>query len=723
MKLVDLGWRNQFPDDAGAEWQRAGAKGAARAAAQLAWAEDQELVHREQHSELLGNAPAALDEGFGAVEAHLLSQHGADTIIPQGSLTPGRYREVLDSGGSIVLREAERWSAAIARRCALMATARSTRVTAWLIRGSEPTGILEAEADSVCVLPLSHSAIVHQPDGVPFDARPGRLVRCEGAPRILSKPLAYSLLFIERRISSKERIGIVSSRALAHPLLRIDMPLDLAKPAEVYGLDGSIHYPDLLTAEWTGLLDSAGEEAVRRWWILSKPMTPVVSPIGQQRCRVEGRFPGGIGVSEVDDIEYVHAGGAVMLLDDDEKLTLLRLLEGTVLDVAPSFENLDLIAWLAAAGLLEISLVEPVQTRFDPSNETERWSITLHVDGADLELRGSGGDIGVAAHFVDLLGGYAPAVARPLASLQLEQHHRGWSVSSTVAWSHSQSLSPLVVRETDLDRTVLSWLDEVSMRMGEPSRLRLHGALIGTEPSWVVIGGSGAGKSTIAISAAARGLTVASDERVSVIEAMNGLKVRGMHHPIRSIAEGDGARYANPHERDLRSMESFDEPTRLLILGGSDGEVVSASWVLAEMLRHVRNLGSVGLSAFNQLISLMSQCLVYVAPVRSIGDLDDLSEMEELDLGDLSASRLVVLASDDATDRKTGLNPAATTFAVGNGCVVWIPGEPQCVVNMEGDLAARWIAVVDGVEDVEVLDYWREQLFDIGLLAGQRDLG
>jgi hypothetical protein len=286
------------------------------------------------------------------VELLSRGEGGEDVRVRATDLPVGHS---LDRNDGFLLHDAGTLSPAVNLLAGRLAVAASSRVAARLLFGSVPFQLEDPPVGDVLVLPLNGSVVLRPPDAPPIEVEAGHLVRCDGWPRVHTHPAVCTLLLgVEALVGPVLRTAL-TERAAHHPLLRLDAPVEIRRPVQVYGIDGEVDYASIVTDALAQVRADAPEEDLRWWWTLGAALPGLGSP-GADLQQVRGRFPGGVGI--VGDTEdgrlLLRASGATLAASTELLPWLAEAIAGEpVACTEPDHAR-------AAGVLLAVGLAEPV---------------------------------------------------------------------------------------------------------------------------------------------------------------------------------------------------------------------------------------------------------------------------------------------------------------------------------------------------------------------------
>jgi hypothetical protein len=251
-----------------------------------------------------------------------------------------------------------------------------------------------------------------------------------------------------------------------------------------------------------------------------------------------------------------------------------------------------------------------------------------------------------------------------------------------------------------------TWIDAASLRFGTPGCLRLHAAAFSEgDRTWLVVGPSGAGKTTLAFEALGRGAAYLSEERVTlaVTPATDVPVVTGLARALR-LRPGAEVPVAIAHDafRRLLFVDQLGGGVRpggspvtdLVLLHEEPWERLDAGGMVRALMELSLNADRIGPSCLADLAVLVSSVQVHQVSARS------LRSVAELDV--TTAERVPVghrwLDADEI--RTAGAVPAVAdgvwTLVIGRSCLIWVPGPPARVLQLSGEGRNLWEAHVTG---------------------------
>ncbi|UDY33961.1 hypothetical protein [Dermatobacter hominis] len=302
---------------------------------------------------------AAYDLGLGLVasrssrvELLATGANGEHIREPAEQLQPGF---TLDRNDGFLVRDAATVSPAINLLAGRMAVAASARVAAWLVFGSIPFQLGNPAVERLLVIPMNGGIVLRPRGAPPIELEAGNAASVDGWPRIHSQPAVCTLFVGVESFSGEVLRSALIERAAHHPLLRLDAPVTIGAPVEVYGVNGLVDYADLVAEAVRRVQSDTSIDELAWWWTLAASL-PAVGTSGAHLERIRGRFPGGVGIAgDTDDGRLLlRTGGATVAVHGDLLPWLTELVAGEVVG-CPEF-----VHRASADVLLRMGVVEPV---------------------------------------------------------------------------------------------------------------------------------------------------------------------------------------------------------------------------------------------------------------------------------------------------------------------------------------------------------------------------
>ncbi len=353
IESVDVGASDHFPSTPTGELNDLSRRAQEVAGSLIGWSEPDATIDVAQLRATYEQCRAAVLAEGGSAVGHVRSHDGMDMIVQADALDADRRRSILNDGGGLLLESAERFSAPLNRMCGHLAVARGARVSALALFGSEPTRVLGPQVRRTLVLAAGSDVVVHPDGGAPFELRAGHCATAEGMPRIVAGPDSFTVLLVESAFTPLHRHSMVLDRAARHPLLRLDAPLELAEPVDVYGSSEPVRYVDLVAGEVDLLLSNSPDDLLEWWWVISRRLPPFAIPGSADRVVVRGRFPGGVGTIENDEHLILKGAGVTFAVPEHHRELLADLLGGDTFECAVEGDRYRSVCNLAAAGAIE----------------------------------------------------------------------------------------------------------------------------------------------------------------------------------------------------------------------------------------------------------------------------------------------------------------------------------------------------------------------------------
>jgi hypothetical protein len=353
-----------------------------------------------------------------------------------------------------------------------------------------------------------------------------------------------------------------------------------------------------------------------------------------------------------------------------------------------------------------------------------RTSVSIEVDGVPLRLQvGRRVPGAVLRELRRAIGGYVTTSAQPSATLAImgRSHLTVASELHLDVPSEHRGHLPFLFepRGFDIDEYTLfavgEWIDAASLLLGGRDQPRLHAAgFAESGRTWIVVGASNAGKTSLALDAVGRGATYLTDERVTVGSEGTKVRVAGLAQPLRirgDLAErrdSPAARFASTAGTDgfrqllfcdqFGSVErGWTEPTDLLVLAEDPPEHPTRSWVVRQLLEQCQDAVRIGPEVLVHLARLVAHTRVHVAVPRSLRSVLEVGAAVLAPTGDdpwLEPAATIRVAGGHGLRIAAGVR----TLVLGDECVVWLPGTHARVLGLTGGAAAWWRALVDGDE-------------------------
>lgn len=345
----------------------------------------------------------------------------------------------------------------------------------------------------------------------------------------------------------------------------------------------------------------------------------------------------------------------------------------------------------------------------------------------------------VAERLVPVLTGYRSASGTSKATLEVRlnqgavllRHHPGTQRLDNVASHERRSGWVGFERKTPITDplyvpfAVDQWISDASLAVAPAGAVRLHAAGFEVDDeTWVVVGDSGAGKSTVALRAMAVGATYLSDERMTV--HCDG-RVTGLRRPVRSRDTHETVRRLvgehQPIGRDafrtlVHAPVADDQPrrcSRLVILSDDVGPGLTRPAVVRSLARSSQDLIREGPNGLVRLCELVAGASVWVRSPRS---LDDLRELGPPSIGPLDEPGTVAELRIAPGHGPPGWEVMTGAIAVlmGEEAVVWVPGPPPSVIGLNSAATDAWRTWARQVTGLSKDDDFHEALAACGVL-------
>ena len=222
--------------------------------------------------------------------------------------------------------------------------------------GSQPARDFMPNIEASYVIPLGGDVIVHPNADAPLEVGAGEVHRVDGFPRIHSNQAGLTIVLVVKGFGPIDRKRALLARASRHPLIRVDVPVDIASSLAVYGVSEPQVYATLLQRAYEEVRNSATSDELTWTWLLGAALDPVPDPRPLPLRQVRGRFPGGVGVVELvnDRVAFV-AGGQLMVCELADVERLVPFVAHEVVDVSQP----ELL--LTADLLVRFGLAAPVE--------------------------------------------------------------------------------------------------------------------------------------------------------------------------------------------------------------------------------------------------------------------------------------------------------------------------------------------------------------------------
>ena len=301
---------------------------------------------------------------------------------------------------------------------------------------------------------------------------------------------------------------------------------------------------------------------------------------------------------------------------------------------------------------------------------------------------------------------------------------------------HVPYLSP---RSFDLEQYALfavgEWVDELSLLLGGGAEPRVHAAsFVDDDRTWVVVGSSNAGKTTLALDAVGRGATYLTDERVTVRVGSDqaGVVISGLSQPLRirgdlaDRPDSPAARFVGATGRDaFRELLFCDQfgsvargwvaPTDLLVLHDELPERPSRGWVVRQLLEQCQDAVRIGPEVLVPLARLAASTRVHVATGRTLRSVNDVGPPMLHPAAD--PPTLLPPTTDLDVDGAARAGDGVRTLVMGpDACWIWLPGARASVLELAGTAAQWWRSLVDG-RPVAVAGEWEPFVAQLGALG------
>lgn len=731
IEAVDVGWRGRFPERPSARWAELSARAQRRAETEISWVDGGVTLGAEFLQALSDGPRSAIRSVSGRTTAHLLAHDGEDVIAEHSALEPELIARVFAEGGGLVLEHAEHDSPLLNLLCGQLAVAGASVVSSVALVGGEPTRVFGKWARRCLVIPVDAPVIVHPEGDAPFDVMPGSVAMADGFPRVGGDSSAMTLFLVEHNFTPALRKSLLLDRAGAHPYLRMDAPLNINDPTEIYGQSDPVAYRELIRAEYDGLLANSDDESLRWWWTLAQPLPPMPTQLAAGEM-VRGRFPGGVGMIASEDGTIIRAGGHTLRIPDERLGLFERLLAGE--QVVADDDELDplTLETLASAGVLEVagavaasapasppvasSVAKNLQLSQSGNGNEASTRVQILVEGAPLEIA-LGDDLADEARtlIMGVVSGYVAASELPVASMLVTGGGPFGVVGTTLAEQPVavEIATPPYGTLFSTDRAdhvayaVSDWIDRTALLYGHHDRVRLHAsAFVDDERVWVVAGESNAGKTSLALDAIQRGGAYITEERVTVHRAEGVPMITGLSQAIRMRSEeqlasmhavaqiesgqsSDGFRWLLFGEAIEELAPICREPvvaTDLLLLSAEPAEAVTHGWVVRALAELSHNLSLAGVGGLVDLARLACNCRVFVRPERSMFSVGELDE-PDLVPAEFEPELLAQSGDTNSTDR---IAPDVATLTLGDDLLLWIPRSTSVLLQLRESGADWW---------------------------------
>lgn len=345
----------------------------------------------------------------------------------------------------------------------------------------------------------------------------------------------------------------------------------------------------------------------------------------------------------------------------------------------------------------------------------------------------------VAERILPMLTGYRPASTEPVAALDVRldrgavtMRHRAGSPKLPDAspqerpsgWVGFQS-STTIADPLYVPFAVDQWISDASLASAPANTVRLHAAGFELDgETWLVVGDSGSGKSTVALRALAAGATYLSDERMTV---HRGGRVTGLRRPVRSRDTHETVRrLVGEHQpigrdafRTLVPAEMTDDSprscSRLVLFSDDDISGWTRPAVVRALARSSQDLAREGPAGLIRLCELAASASVWICAPRSV---EDLRKLGPAALGPLNESATVAELSVASGDGPSGweVTDGVSAVSVGAEAVVWVPGPQQSVIGLNAAATDAWRSWAGSVPDHSQDDDFCEALEACGVL-------
>ena len=351
-------------------------------------------------------------------------------------------------------------------------------------------------------------------------------------------------------------------------------------------------------------------------------------------------------------------------------------------------------------------------------------SIEIEVDGAPLRLIvGRRVPLRTLAELRRALSGYVRTSAPPRATLTLAGSP-GLTVAAELhvaATDDERAHVPFLEPQTfELEEYALfalsEWIDAASLLLGNRSGPRVHAAsFVDGDRTWVVVGASNAGKTSLALDAVGRGATYLTDERVTLRSIPPKVVVSGLAQPLRMRGDladrpaSPAARFADDSGTDsFRQLVFCDQfgavergwvkPTDLLVLVEEPPRAVDRGWVVRQLVEQCQDAVRIGPDALVDLARLVVRTRVHVSPPRTLRSVLDVGEPLFAPVAD---DPWLLPGGTPAVGPGTGgsavrVADGVRTLVMGEECLVWLPGDRASVIGLVGDGALWWRSLAEG---------------------------
>lgn len=285
----------------------------------------------------------------------LRSHSGGIEAAEVGDHSLGALAEDLDAGGGLLLRKAERFNGPLNRLTASLTVAHAAPSEAMVLVGSLVAPDPLPAATRWHVITLDPGTVIRLAGEAPFELDAGMVLSTDQPPQVHAHPRCATLLLAEHHFAAADRRSVLLERALFHPVLRMDAPLNVFEPIELFGRPGKTSLLERFDSELQSLIAATDQADGAWWWLLRQPLAPaslehVVSP----PAWVRGRFPGGMGVLEATENHLVAvAAGQQVWMSNDLLPFVIELLERGPVDIGTDGPRRDAALILLRAGLIE----------------------------------------------------------------------------------------------------------------------------------------------------------------------------------------------------------------------------------------------------------------------------------------------------------------------------------------------------------------------------------
>lgn len=301
-------------------------------------------------------ATVVVDDGTDAGTDRIgFAESGPD--VPGAHDAPARLAVRVDDGGGVAIRRAHLLTPGLSALHRDLTTATHGVVELVLTTGSVATSRFLRPDVRCTVACLGGGAVARSEHDAPTSLAPGELLTVHGPVRITGVGGASCLVMAVQPPSAYDARKLLLRRATCHPLLRLDVPVDLVAEVDLYGVEGPTRYLDTMVDEVATVLDAAAADDTFDAWWCSRLASPVVPrPLPTAGAAVRGRFVGGVGVlAETTEGVLVVAGGRIIAIGAELVGVVASLVAGDVVAVVDAPEVATVHRTLSLASLTECS--------------------------------------------------------------------------------------------------------------------------------------------------------------------------------------------------------------------------------------------------------------------------------------------------------------------------------------------------------------------------------